>query len=153
MLVSVGPIRTPPYAGAPPEENEAPMRRGFGLATFVLIALGVELSTEGITLILARVQAGLGAVAAGAEFHVGTGRFLTGLLFLVVGLVMWGLIAWSYRAQAHVAVVGSTCPQCGNDTRRVKRKEWQKVLSYVWGERLTRRRCETCHWTGLSLRH
>lgn len=129
------------------------MRRGFGFVTLVLVVLGLELSTQGVTLVLARIRAGLGAVFAGAEFHVGAGRFLIGLLLLLAGLVMLGLMAWSARAQAHVAVVGSTCPQCGNDTRRVKRKEWQKLLSYVWGERLTRRRCETCHWTGLSLRH
>jgi len=46
--------------------------------------------------------------------------------------------------------VGDGCPNCGNVTRRVKRREWQRLLSALLGERLMRRRCETCGWVGLS---
>lgn len=129
------------------------MRRGLVFMALALAVVGLELATEGVTLILARLQTGFNALLAGVEFHVGAGRFAVGLVFLLVGLGLSILLAWSARAQAKVAVVGSTCPQCGNETRRVKRKEWQRLLSAVLGERLTRRRCETCHWTGLSLRH
>ncbi len=124
-----------------------------GVITFLLVVFGLELSTQGVSLVLARISAGVSAVFAGVEFHVGAARFLVGLTFLLLGLVLWALGIWSAHAQAKVAVVGAACPQCGNDTRRVKRRDWQRLLSFVWGERLTRRRCETCHWTGLSLRH
>ena len=124
-----------------------------GVVTFLLLVFGLELSTQGVSLVFARLRAGLSAVLAGVEFHVGAGRFVVGVIFLVLGLILAALGVWSAQAQAKVAVVGDVCPQCGNDTRRVKRKDWQRLLSFIWGERLTRRRCETCHWTGLSLRH
>lgn len=129
------------------------IRRGLGFFSLVLTILGLELSTEGLSLILARLRAGFTALFAGVEFHVAPARFLVGLLFLLVGLVLWGLLVWSGRAQTAVAAVGTTCPDCGGATQRVKRRGWQKLLSALLGERLTRRRCEICGWVGLSLRH
>ncbi|MEQ8330351.1 MAG: hypothetical protein RH859_07830 [Longimicrobiales bacterium] len=129
------------------------MRRGMWILAVLLMVGGLELATEGVSLFLARIQAGFAALGAGVEFHATPGRFLSGVGFLVAGAGLAALLAWSDRAQARVSVVGSACPQCGAETRRVKRKEWQRLLSALLGERLTRRRCETCHWTGLSLRH
>lgn len=128
------------------------MRRGLAFTSFFLFLAGLELSTEALSLVLARLGTGLGAVFAGTEFHVSTLRFGVGVVTLTVGVSIWMLLVWSNAQRTEVASVGTTCPQCGNRTRRVKRKEWQRLLSAVLGERLSRRRCETCGWTGLSLK-
>lgn len=127
------------------------MRRGLAFLSIFLVLAGLELSTQGISLILSRFRVGFASVLGGAEFHVPGVRFSIGILALVFGAALWLLLAWSDYEAKEVAVVGATCPQCGNRTRRVKRREWQRLLSAILGERLTRRRCETCGWTGLSL--
>lgn len=127
------------------------MRRGLAFAALFLLVTGLELSTEAVSLVLDRLGAGFGALLAGSEFHVTGLRFGVGVGALTVGLAIWILLIWSARQRGDVASVGTTCPQCGNRTRRVKRKEWQRLLSAVLGEGLSRRKCETCGWTGLSL--
>ncbi len=128
------------------------MRRGLAFTSLFLLIAGVELATEGISLVFARLRAGLGALLTGTEVHVSGLRFGVGLGALILGLTIWVLLIWSAHRRDDVTTVGTICPQCGNPTRRVKRKEWQRLLSTVLGERLTRRRCETCGWSGLSLR-
>jgi len=129
------------------------MRRGLAFTSIFLFLAGLELSAQGISLVLARLRTGVGAVIAGTEFHVSGPRFVVGMVALILAVVIWGLLVWSSSQLGGVATVGPICPQCGNRTRRVRRKEWQRLLSFVLGERLTRRRCETCGWTGLSLKH
>jgi hypothetical protein len=120
-------------------------------ALFFLLA-GLELSTEGISLVVARLRTGMGALLAGNEFHVSGLRFSVGVGALTLGVAILALLAWSARHRNDVAVVGTACPQCGNHTRRVKRKGWQRLLSVMLGERLVRRRCAHCGWAGLALR-
>jgi hypothetical protein len=129
------------------------MRRGLAFTSIFLFLAGLELSAQGISLVLARLRTGVGALFAGTEFHVSGPRFAVGMVALILAVVIWGLLVWSSSQLGGVATVGPICPQCGNRTRRVRRKEWQRLLSFVLGERLTRRRCETCGWTGLSLKH
>ncbi len=128
------------------------MRRGMAVISVVLVLLGLELSTQAVTLIFARFGAGLQSIVAGVEFHVSPVRFGTGVLILGLGLALWLLLLWSGQVRDAVNSVGSSCPACGNKTRRVKRRGWQRVLSFMLGQRLTRRTCEVCGWNGLSLR-
>jgi len=127
------------------------MRRGLAFTSLLLLLAGLEMSTEALSLVLDRLGAGFSSLLAGTEFHVTGLRFGLGVFFLLVGLAIWVLLIWSAGQRHDVASVGTTCPQCGNRTRRVKRREWQRLLSAVLGERLSRRKCETCGWTGLSL--
>ncbi len=126
------------------------MRRGLVIASLGLTLAGLELSTEGLSLVLARLGAGFTALFAGVEFQVGGVRFVLGVLFLLGGLVLAGLTLWSARIWKGVRHRGRSCPRCGDETRRVKRTGWQRVVSTVAGEDLTRRRCAQCGWTGLS---
>jgi len=128
------------------------MRRSMAVISAVLVLLGVELSTEGASLILSRFGSGLRAIRAGVDFHVTPVRFGTGVLVLGLGLALWLLILWSGQVRDTVDSVGSSCPACGNKTRRVKRRGWHRVLAFMLGQRLTRRTCEVCGWNGLSLR-
>ena len=128
------------------------IRKGLAYAALFFLLAGLELSTEGISLVLARLRAGMGALLSGNEFYVSGLRFTVGVGGLAIGVVILALLGWSAGHRHDVAMVGSACPQCGNHTRRVKRKGWQRLLSAMLGERLVRRRCEHCGWTGLALR-
>lgn len=129
------------------------IRRALAFLSLFLVVTGLEMSTEGISLVLARLRLGLSAVLAGSELHISTMRFSVGFASMLLGVVLLVLLMWSELRRQEVATVGSACPQCGNPTRRVKRREWQRLLSALLGESLTRRHCETCGWSGLSLRH
>jgi len=151
--------RTPPesftpgaWRGAPKDRSPSVMRRGLAFTSVFLFLAGLELSTEGISLILARMRTGAGALVAGTQFHVSGARYIVGLLAVLVAVAVWGLLVWSASQIRRITTVGAICPQCGNRTRRVRRKGWQRLLSFLLGERITRRRCETCGWTGLSLK-
>ena len=128
------------------------MRRGLATISLILVVLGLELSTEALTLTLSRFSSGFQAIAAGVEFHVSPLRFGGGILALGVGVACWLLLIWSGQMKDAVSSVGNACPDCGNKTRRVKRKEWHRLLSFVLGQRLTKRKCEICGWNGLSMR-
>lgn len=123
------------------------------LLAFVSLALtlaGLELSTEALTLAAARLRAGATAALAGVEFHVSASRFATGGAMLLLGLLMAAVVLWASSIERRVSV-GRSCPDCGGRTRRVKRTAAHRVASALLGERLTRRKCETCAWLGLSL--
>ena len=129
------------------------MRRGLVITSLGLTLAGLELSTEALTLVLARLQSGLMAILAGVEFQVGAPRFLLGVLLLVAGVVLGGLTLWSAKVWKSVTRVGRSCPDCGDRTKRVKRKRWHRFVSRLTGETFTRRSCEHCGWNGLSLTH
>ena len=113
--------------------------------------VGLELATRSVSLTLGRLQSGFSALFAGVEFQVGAFRFLVGVTALMAGLVLALLAVWSVRLWSMVQTVGKACPECGERTKRVKRKRWQRLASRLMGERLNRRSCERCGWTGLTL--
>jgi hypothetical protein len=129
------------------------MRRSLPFVSLALVLLGLELTTESISLTFARLRTGLTSVVRGVEVHVPMDRFLFGIGSLLVGLVLGFLLFVAARQRRAVAVVGHACPNCGSDTHRVRRGRLRRAADAVLGERLTRRHCEGCGWTGLSLRH
>ncbi len=128
------------------------MRRLLAFVASVLVVLGLELSTQILTLTISRITAGVRAIMAGAEFYVPTGRFVVGLVFVIAGLVLFGLLVWSGGVHPRVGAVGAVCPNCGGRTQRVRRRRWQRLFSLLVGRAIARRRCETCGWVGLALR-
>ncbi len=128
------------------------MRRGLGFVAVLLVLMGLELSTQGVTLIASRLGVGVSALLGRSAFHVPGFRFGAGIVLLAGGLALWILLAWSARTRVVVPAVGDGCPQCGNPTRRVRRQVSQRLLAALLGEHLTRRRCDTCGWVGLSRR-
>ena len=128
------------------------MRRGLTLLSVGLVLVGLELSTEALSLTAARLAAGLRALASGTEFVVGTGSLVAGLVLIAAGVGLVGLLAWSGRERIRIETVGRTCPGCGNETIRVRRKLRHRLLSRLLQEGLTRRQCGQCGWTGLALK-
>ena len=127
------------------------MRRSLAFISLALVLMGLELSTEAISLTLGRLKAGASAVLAGAEFHIPAIRYEVGVFSLVLGVVLAAVLFWSNRARGEIQAVGHLCPSCGSPTRRVKRRKRHKLLSAIMGESLSRRKCETCGWVGLTL--
>jgi hypothetical protein len=127
------------------------MRRGLSLLPGVLVLVGVELSTEAVSVALARIRSGVLAVLSGVEFYLPKMRFGAGLLALALGMVLWGLLLWAAWQRRVLASMGRACPACGGDTRRVSRTEPQRWLGALMGEQVTRQACANCGWTGLSL--
>jgi hypothetical protein len=127
------------------------MRRGLSLLPVALVLVGVELSTEGVSLTLGRLRSGVMAVFSGVEFHLPKMRFGVGLFVLVLGVVLGALLLWAAWQRRVLSSMGRDCPTCGGDTRRVSRTEPQRWLGALMGEHVTRQACANCGWTGLSL--
>jgi len=129
------------------------MRAPIRLIAAALILLGLELSTRTVSLTLSRIASGFSAMAGGLDFHVSSGRFMGGFVLVGVGAVLYGMSVVVIRAERRVSLVGDKCPACHGSTKRVKRKRLHRMLASVMGQRLTRRKCEDCHWVGLSLKY
>lgn len=129
------------------------MRAPVRLIAAALILLGLEMSTRTVSLTLSRVMSGISAIAGGLDFHVSPGRFVAGFILVGVGVLLYGMSMAVVRAERRVSLVGDRCPACNGETKRVKRKRLHRMLASVMGQRLTRRKCEDCHWVGLSLKY
>lgn len=127
------------------------MRRGLVLVSLLLVLLGLELSTEAVTVVAERLVAGVSALLGRTESGLPGFRFVGGLVALASGMGLWILLGWSARRRGAVGAEGDACPQCGGETRRVRRRGWQRLLGTLLGERTTRRKCGTCGWVGLSV--
>jgi len=127
------------------------VQRGLAFISLGLTLLGLELSTEVISLTFSRLSAGVNAISNGVEFHVTTLRFVAGVGALGTGIVLWLMLMWLAHERKSVGAVGQLCPECGSSSRRVKRKRKHRLLSSLMGRRLTRRHCDVCGWSGLSL--
>ena len=128
------------------------MRRGLATVSLILVMLGVELSTQALSLMLDRFSSGFQAIVSGVDFHIAPVRFGSGILVLGLGVALWMIVIWSGQVKDAVSSMGTVCPDCGSPTRRVKRRWWHRLLSFVLGHGLTKRKCEICGWNGLSSR-
>jgi hypothetical protein len=100
-----------------------------------------------------RLSSGFQAILGGVELFVSPVRFLIGVGVLVVGLALALLVGWVGIAAGRVPAVGEVCPECHEDTERLKRRAAQRLLSTFTGQQLTRRYCAACGWRGLSVRY
>lgn len=128
------------------------MRRVLAFVSLALVLIGLELSTEAVSVVGERIVGGVSALLGETEPRLPGFRFVAGLGALVVGLGLWALLTWSRRKGRGLGTVGEGCPRCGGETRRVHRRGWQRLLAVLVGEHMTRRKCETCGWVGLSVR-
>jgi hypothetical protein len=129
------------------------LRRSLAFISLALILIGLEPSSEAISLLPSRLKTGAGVIVAGAYFHVSPFRSATGIFVMAVGVAVWGALIWSARSVAGIGPVGHMCPTCASLTRRVPRKRHDRLLSAIAGEPLARRRCQAYGWVGLSIRN
>ena len=72
-----------------------------------------------------------------------------GTSLLVLGVIGLGFSAWSLTVLRGVSNTGR-CPLCGGETKRIRRHPQHRVFSWFAGQRITRRKCKSCSWKGLS---
>jgi hypothetical protein len=115
-----------------------------------LFLLGLEVAIGVVSLSASRLGEGLRAAVSGDEFLVSAPRYLSGLALMLVAAALYGGVRWAERVKREVIVSGELCPKCGNVTRRVRRRSWQRAVAKVFDVRVTRRYCEGCGWSGLA---
>tara|TARA_B100001123_G_scaffold425726_1_gene538959 strand:+ start:2496 stop:2831 length:336 start_codon:yes stop_codon:yes gene_type:complete len=107
---------------------------------------GLEVATGAVSVVVVRLWAGLTASLTGSEFVVSGPRYLTGVLLILTGGVMF----WADRFREGIWTKRSACPNCGVQTRRVKRRRWDRILPRILKIDVTRQSCMRCGWSGLS---
>jgi len=115
-----------------------------------LILFGTEVATGAVSVAAVRMWAGFVASLTGTEFVISGPRYVTGALFTLAGGVLFGVMLWAERAQGEIRTEGSVCPNCGTQTKRVRRRKRHRILSRILETGVTRRSCERCGWSGLA---
>ena len=122
------------------------MKRVASLLSIGFVVLGLELSARAVSLTFMRLSSGFQAILGGVELFVSPVRFLIGVGVLLVGLALALLLGWVRIAEGRVQAVGGVCPECREDTERLKRRAVQRLLTTFTRQQLTRRR-----WRGVWL--
>ena len=126
------------------------MRRPLTVAALGLMLLGLEVATQAVSVVAVRLWVGFTASFSGNQFVVSGPRYVTGVLLAVAGGVLLAVLFWADQAQGEIRIEGSICPNCGTQTKRVRRRKRHRILSRVLETQVTRRSCERCGWSGLS---
>ena len=126
------------------------MRRPLTVVAVALILFGTEVATGAVSVAAVRMWAGFVASLTGTEFVISGPRYVTGALFTLAGGVLFGVMLWAERAQGEIRTEGSVCPNCGTQTKRVRRRKRHRILSRILETGVTRRSCERCGWSGLA---
>ena len=79
------------------------------------------------------MSSGFQAVVDGVESLVSPTRFISGVSVLAVGLIVGVVQTMLENAEGRVSAVGGTCPVCGRETERMKRKKFHRMLFGVHG--------------------
>jgi hypothetical protein len=90
------------------------------------------------------------AVSTGGEFVIAKPRYLIGCALLLAGVGVVAGVLWAEAARKRIVPDGSSCPNCGTQTKRVRRRKRHRILSRVLEASVTRRRCARCGWSGLA---
>lgn len=122
------------------------MSRPRTLAAIGLMLFGLEVATGAVSVVVVRLWAGLTPFLTGSEFVVSGPRYLTGVLLILTG----GVMLWAARFREGIWTKRSACPNCGVQTRRVKRRKWDRILPRILKIDVTRQSCMRCGWSGLS---
>ena len=124
------------------------MKRVLEVLALTFLIVGVELSTGACSYVLSQLGKVYAELVLDAEPSVSLRRFFLGIVSLLIGMLILLLDIWARAGWQRVGS-GKVCPQCGGITERVKRRRRHRLLGWVLGERVTRRACKTCDWSGL----
>ena len=114
-----------------------------------LFLLGFELATRAITVGLVRLREGArDLLASEPVLHVPDAQFALGIALLVGGAFSGVIGGW--RLLAFRSIGGTSCPTCGQETKRIRRKAHHRIAGFFLGSNISRRRCAQCGWVGLA---
>ena len=126
------------------------MKRVLKVLSLTLILAGVELSTGALSHAVDQVLRVYFELVLDAEPSVSVRRFFWGVGLIILGLLFVLLELWA-RASLSGVPRGKHCPQCGGETERVRRRQRHRIMAWILGERLSRRKCKECEWAGLMV--
>lgn len=118
--------------------------------SLVIAVIGLEISTRMVSTTWARTREGIEALAGTSEGLVSNSRFLLGLGLTALSVAVLIVASWRTSVRSRLAYASPGCPECGEATKRIRRKASHKLLSALLGDDITRRACSSCGWVGLS---
>jgi len=126
------------------------MRSRIPLPALITFVLGLELSTGFVEYVVAQYRAGIEGFLNPNLLPDYVGMVGGTVLMVAAGLA---LLVWIWTELA-IRDVGHTglCPNCGAETRRIRRHWSHRVLSLLTGRPVSRRACSRCSWKGLTYR-
>ncbi len=125
------------------------LKRTLEVLSPILILVGIELATGSLTHALERLERVYRAFSVGNEPEVSLIRFALGAFLVLLGAIILGVLIWA-RHSARLIGAGSSCPQCGAEATRIRRRWYHRLLGRVLDRRITQRKCRDCGWRGLT---
>ena len=130
-------------------------RRGTAIAdltllfTGLLVLVGIELTTRAFSAAFVRFREGVvELVSTGETTQVPTLQFWTGSVLLGVAILAGALRL--ARIFAVRTLPDLRCPECGEDTKRIRRRTLHRIAAPLLGMNVSRRSCSDCGWVGLA---
>ena len=124
------------------------MRRVLKVLALAVLIAGLELTTGAFSHAFNQLGKVYAELALDAEPSVSLDRFFLGVGALVGGLLLLLLDIWARAAWSGVNK-GKVCPVCGGKVERVRRRYTHRIMGWILGRRVTRRKCQECEWAGL----
>ena len=106
------------------------MTRTLEVISLALFLLGLELATGTPSLTIARLQETI-AYPIGSDGSESVEWRILGGLMLIVVAVMLASLAILVRHRTKGIQTREGCPECGGETKRVRRNAWQRMLGGV----------------------
>ncbi|GMR12266.1 MAG: hypothetical protein BMS9Abin29_0455 [Gemmatimonadota bacterium] len=127
------------------------MRRTIKLLSVALLLFGFEFASGTLSTTLNRFTQTLSSTVADDVPSLPPLRFAWGVGMIVIGIAGMALVLWAKHASTSLSR-GQMCSHCGGRTRRLRRRMHHRVLGWMSGLELARRRCVECGWKGLAVR-
>ena len=115
-----------------------------------LVVFGLEVATSAVTLTAVRLWTGFSTLFAGDESLVSGSRYLIGIVLAFAGVTLYVVLLWADEAGRRITKDGVVYPNCGTQTKRVRRQRRHRMLARILETNVTSRHCERCGWNGLA---
>jgi len=125
------------------------LKRTLEVVSLILILVGIELATGAFSHALEQLERVYRALSVGNEPEVSLIRFALGVLLVLLGAIILAVILWA-RLTARAIGASSSCPRCGGETKRIRRRERDRFLGMILSMPINRRVCRDCGWRGLT---
>ena len=101
-----------------------------------LVLFGLEVATGAVTLTAVRLWTGFSTLFTGDESLVSGPRYLIGIVLAFAGVTLYVVLLWADEAVRRITEGGVVCPNCGTQTKRVRRQRRHRdARAHPGGER------------------
>ena len=128
------------------------MRRIFEVISAGLFLAGLELAVGTLSLTITRLRESFTNTLGSDGADGVPWRFAAGIGLMVLAVVLASVTVLARYGQRGIQE-HEGCPECGAQTRRVRRGTRHRILGRLVGKSLSARHCGDCGWRGLSYLH